>query len=139
MTALPESAQEIADVIGRERALYLIGQLPACGRRSWRVVLYVPKTLPADHWLVRVLGWRDAMALVREFGGEILQPSNCLCIHRAYRDRSICRMARQGVPTCEIADSMGVTARTVRGVLARAGLQRAVGTRQAPRECALTG
>ncbi|MDA3922748.1 MAG: hypothetical protein PF501_19030 [Salinisphaera sp.] len=123
---LPDSAQEIADVIGRERTLYLIGQLPVCGQRSWRVVLYVPKTLPADHWLVRVLGWRDAMRLVREFGGEILQPSNCRCVHRAYRDQSIHRMAGEGMSAADIARAVGLTRRRVSGVLAADAAPRAV-------------
>lgn len=136
---LPPSAQEIADVIGREQTLHLIGQLPACGQRTWRVVVYVPKTLSVDHTLVRILGWHTAIALVKEFGGEILQPSNCLCVYRAYRDGVICQMARDGKPTCQIATSVGVTSRTVRGVLSKAGLQRAVGARQESPDAARTG
>jgi hypothetical protein len=116
--ALPASAQEIADVIGRRRALYLIGQLPACGRRSWRVVLYVPKSLPADHWLVRLMGWPDAMKLVRAFGGENLQPSNCRFIHRAYRDRTIRGLSNAGWNSPQIAAAVDLSASRVRSVLA---------------------
>ena len=37
---LPESVQEIAEVIGRDKALEFIGKLPVSGSRSWRVCVY---------------------------------------------------------------------------------------------------
>ena len=121
---LPASAQEIADVIGRERALYLIGQLPRCyqtrknsKQTSWHVILYVPKTLKPDHQLVRLLGWHDAMRLVDAFGGEILQPANCAHIYRAFRDQSAIRMAREGMKPAAIAELLGMSDRTVRNLL----------------------
>lgn len=124
---LPRSAQEIADVIGRERALYLIGQLPRCvagapGKQSSRVMLYVPSVqrLPADHMLVRILGWNDAVKLCRAFGGEILQPANCIEIYRRYRDAQIARMKSAGDSTRYVASVFCVTEETVRFV-ARAG------------------
>ena len=115
---LPESVQEIADVIGRERALYLIGRLPQCGKRSWRVNLYVPQRLKPNHTLVQILGWPDAMKLVREFPGMILQPSNCNHLHRRFRNETIHRLAADGQPIQQIADSVQLTARQVRNILA---------------------
>ena len=52
---LPESVQEIADVIGRDGALRLVCQMPVCYRaqnkRSHKVILYVPKRLkPVTVW-----------------------------------------------------------------------------------------
>lgn len=48
---LPRSVREIAEVIGREAAMYLIGQLPRCfagadGKKANKVIMYVPKRLP---------------------------------------------------------------------------------------------
>lgn len=114
---LPESVQEIAEVIGRDKALYLIGQLPTCGKRSWRVVLYVPKRIRADHQLVRLLGWHDAQAMVREFGGMILQPSNCNQVHRQFRNQEVRRLADSGLDNDAIAAAVGVSTRTVRRIL----------------------
>ncbi|MDT9046444.1 hypothetical protein RSW36_25170 [Escherichia coli] len=123
MMRLPNSVQEIADVIGRERALYLIGQLPRCfagkpGHKSHRVILYVPtiQRLPADHELVRILGWNDAVKLCRAFGGEILQPANCAEIYRRYRDAIVVSMLRAGMTTAHIAAIVGVTDRHVRNL-----------------------
>lgn len=119
---LPTSVQEIADVIGSDRALYLVGQLPKCysgieGKRGVRVILYVPKRLKPDDNLVRILGWHDAMRLVNAFGGEILQPASCAEIYRDFRDRSIIRMSRDGMKTADIAKLMDVSDRHVRNLL----------------------
>jgi hypothetical protein len=120
MMRLPRSVQEIADVIGRERALYLIGQLPRCvagveGKQSSRVVLYVPSVsrLALSHPLVRILGYLDAVKLCKAFGGEILQPANCTDIYKSYRDLMIDRYTREGMPSNQVAAIMGVSRETV--------------------------
>ena len=124
MEKLPASVQEIADVIGRSKALYLIGQLPKTYPPSTRtahgaterVMLYVPKILRPDHPLVSILGWNDASKIVAAFGGEILQPANCREVYRRFRDRSISEMIRAGVPYAHIAELMGVSPRHVRNL-----------------------
>jgi hypothetical protein len=82
MGDLPKSVQEIADVIGREKALHLIRSLPTYvagkpGKKCTRVMLYVPQRLRMDHPLVLILGFEDAAKMVDVFGGECLQPANC--------------------------------------------------------------
>jgi hypothetical protein len=119
---LPDSVQEIADVLGRERALFLIGQLPRCyagkeGRKSSRVILYVPKRIQPDHPLVRILGYPDAQKLARAFGGEILQVANCAEIYRRFRDASIRQMAAARASVQAIAELMQVSKRHVQDVL----------------------
>jgi len=120
MQRLSGVAQEIADVIGRERALFLIGKLPRMYHRSAqseRVCLYVPKVLPVDHALVRLIGWSDAAKLVKVFGGEILQPGTCKEVYRAFRDKSIARMLEQGRPLREVADLMQVDESLIRKMM----------------------
>lgn len=119
---LPTSAQEIANVIGREQALFLIGQLPRCyvdrpGHKSWRVIMYVPKTLKAEHDLVRLLGWHDARKLVQAFGGEILQPASCHDVYRKWRDANIIRLHSEGMKPAQIAELMEVSDRQVRNLV----------------------
>lgn len=115
---LPGSVQEIANVIGTERALYLVGQLPRCyTRKSCHVIMYVPKALKPDHLLVRLLGWKDASKLVAAFGGEILQPANCAEVYRAFRDKTILRMDSEGMSARAIAYTLEVSDRHVRNVL----------------------
>jgi hypothetical protein len=118
---LPASVQEIADVIGRERALYLIGRLPRCyppsGGGREQVIMYVPKRLKPLHRLVQILGWKDAERLVQVFGGEILKPGNCREIYRSHRDDGIVRAAQDGVPVAWIAQWFSVSTRHVQNVL----------------------
>lgn len=119
---LPRSVQEIADVIGTEQALYLVGQMPRfrnASRGNLQPVMYVPtrSRLNPKHELVRILGWNDAQALVGAFGGEILQPANCAEIYRAFRDRSIVRMHADGMKPAAIAELMDVSDRHVRNLV----------------------
>lgn len=123
---LPGIAQDIADIIGRDLALYLIGQLPRCqvvdrrtgyahGRRPF---VYVPtvQRLTPDHQLVRILGFRLAERLCRHFGGELLQPPACDEIYRPFRNAGIRRLVAEGVPATMVADWFGMSDRQVRNI-----------------------
>lgn len=118
---LPRSVQEIADVIGRERALYLIGQLPTYTVKDnrWpsstrtKIILYVPKSLETSHDLVRILGWNDASKLVKHFGGELLSPGTCAELHRKFIVKTIRKMAVQGMSLKAIAYNLDISERTV--------------------------
>ncbi len=115
---LPPSAQEIADVIGRDRAMALIGKLPPVPGRSWRVCLYVPKRIGPDHPLVHLAGWRDANLLVREFGGMILQPAKCGHLYRNHRILMVRTMRAAGASVAAIADLFDISQRQVFNILA---------------------
>jgi hypothetical protein len=122
---LPDSVQEIADVIGRDQALMLIGALPRCyvgqpGKKSHQVVMYVPtvKNLRPDHPLVRILGSADAEKLCKAFGGEIMKPANCACIQREFLHKAIVDMMRGGkMKAAQVAAIVGVHERTVRNLV----------------------
>jgi len=124
---LPESVQEIAEVIGVESALYLISKLPTCevkdnpshgakhraGGVSTRVILYVPKKLKPNHRLVQILGEERAQKLVEGFGGETLHPANCAGHYRRWRNSEVVRMHSEGVTETELAQIMGLTRRHI--------------------------
>ncbi|WP_323119997.1 hypothetical protein [Burkholderia alba] len=117
---LPHSVREIAEVIGREQALVLLGRLPRAYTRehpSGTPILYVPKTLKPDHVLVEIIGWGDASKLVKAFGGEILQPSACTSMVKAFRNATIRGMAARGLKRRLIAVQIGVSDSTVEKVL----------------------
>lgn len=119
---LPASVREIADVIGAEAALRLINQLPTClagtdGHKSVRPILYVPKRLPADHRLVQILGWHDALKLVNHFGGEILYPANCREVERSILREFAKKLLGIGYRPEMVAEKLGVTVRTVRNIV----------------------
>lgn len=124
---LPDSVQQIADVIGRDKALLLVGKLPRCHRRDERypnakngqAVMYVPKPsyLTLDHFLVQTLGWIDAERLCKEFGGLIMYPAKCADIARKFKNDAILRMARTGIKTAAVAIAFGMSERHVRNLL----------------------
>lgn len=115
---LPPSAQEIAEVIGREKTLRLIGSLPRTMTRPWRVCFYVPKVMPLDHWLVVLLGVRDAERMRYEFGGMILQPSSCSHLWRMHRNRGVHTMAAQGYTQAQLAECFELSDKHIRAILA---------------------
>jgi hypothetical protein len=124
--ALPASVREIAEVIGIERALYLVGQLPRCLMRDKRypgamaahVILYVPEVMTPQHELVRILGWDDAVKLSRAFGGEILQPGSCQEVYRRWRDQAIREFSQRGFARKDIAEWFGISERMVSNIRA---------------------
>lgn len=130
---LPKSVQPIADVIGIEQTLRLIGQLPTCRVRdnrypnavSNRIILIVPRTLRADDKLVRMIGWHDAKKLVYHFAGEYLYPANCTEIYRDFLKQSARHMQCQGMKPTEIAEAMQIPYRTISRWLCNANPQHA--------------
>jgi hypothetical protein len=83
---LPDSATLIANVIGRDKALYLIGKLSKLSKRPREVSLYIPKRLKAHHKLVEIIGYEDSQKLIKAYGGEILCIASCLSLVRHYRN-----------------------------------------------------
>lgn len=117
---LPQSVQQIADVIGRDEALDLVARLPRHFQKhhpTGRVLLYVPKALPDGHRLVDLLGRELAEQLVAAFGGEILYPAACVAMSRARRKVVIREQVAQGVAREDIAKSHGITERQLRNIL----------------------
>lgn len=123
---LPEGVRTLADVIGRERALFLAGQFLrwdyAPGRRQGASgYVYIPKRLDvAGRRLVELLGTETAARLVRELGGTIIYLSACKAVTQRWRAREAARMVREGMQQVEVAAVLGVSDRTVRTLLSMA-------------------
>lgn len=112
---MPQEVRMIAEVVGRHKALFIAGRLHHSERRGC-AFLYVPKKLPPGHHLIDLAGPEDAAALVKHFGGEILQIPSCQGIYRRFRDREIRRMVAEGYRHGWIAEVFGVCVRTVRNL-----------------------
>lgn len=117
--SLGEVGDDLASVIGREQTLRLIAALPPSGSRPWRKCVYIPKRLPVDHQLVRILGYRDAARLARVFGGMILQPSIGAAVARAALERSIAQRRAEGFSAAAISVALGMPRSTVASIIAR--------------------
>lgn len=117
---LPSSVQEVADVIGREKALELVGKLPSLRRPSGtpgeqRIEVYIPMlcNLKPDHKLVRMIGYAAAERLCHRFSGEILQLATCKGVYRAFRDKAVMRALNDGATEAEASEWFGVSIKTV--------------------------
>lgn len=125
MVQLPQTVQEIADVIGRTAALELVGQLPTYEVRDKRYpnsitnrkVLFVPTTLKPDDRIIAMIGYVNAVKLVRSFGGSFLFPAPCAEIYRVFINETVIRLHREGMKAAEIAQSIDISLRRVYRVL----------------------
>jgi hypothetical protein len=124
---LPNTVREVAEVLGRRRALELVGMLvpatdvdsPSIGKRGISACLYVPKTLDGVHGtskLVELLGREDAQKLVDEFAGIALFLRPCNGLVRRGRDAAIRQMVAEGWSTHAVALAFDVCQRTVRNL-----------------------
>lgn len=114
----------IAEVIGRQKALYLVSQCPrykVAGRQGSQVLLYVPKikNFDLEHYIVKALGYNDAINLSQHFGGELLVLSQCQHIILKVRNEGIKALIKSGISKKEVAMMFGVSQRTI-GLVAAA-------------------
>lgn len=117
MSALPDSIQTLAEVIGESAALTLVRAWPpstssTTGRH--RVIVYVPASLPDSHRLIDILGHRDAQRLVAHFGGELLFLASCFAASAHERRGQIARAVAEGMPREHIAREFGVSQTTIK-------------------------
>ncbi len=111
MQDLPETAQVIADIIGRQPTLILASM---CKHRK----LYVPTSFRPDYWITRAIGEDLAKRLHREFRGISLDLARCHAIHIRERNAMIRRQYREGHSILDIIREHRMSLRAVRYVLA---------------------
>lgn len=110
-TPLPESAQVIAEVIGRAATLALASK---CQYRHCSV----PKRpLDNDHWIVRTIGRKKAVELQAVFGGEVVPLATCYAVHQAERDAEIRAAFRTGRNALEISNAFQLSLKTIQRIL----------------------
>ncbi|MDR5887545.1 hypothetical protein [Vreelandella janggokensis] len=115
---LPPSVQQIADVIGADKALTMVRHLrQRCSGKTLYVYVPKPERLHANHALVDMLGYADAMALCEEFGGTHLYPSPCKYLQRAIRNRVILALRDTGLSADEVAQELAMSRKWVANVI----------------------
>jgi hypothetical protein len=128
---LPESAQVVADVIGRDATLQLTKV--AKGRK-----IYIPVTLCAGHgitrcgrssketrprctckghWLAATVGDELAVLLCRTFGGESLDLAPCYYVHAFERNRRIRDAFAAGKSQLDLRREHGMSERAIRYIV----------------------
>jgi len=116
---LPETAQVIAEVIGREMTLHLAKHLKYenlhHARRGQCRLLYVPKIkkMTDDFWLVKIIGTENALKLQKEFGGCLLTLASCHETLIGERNYKICNGFKAGKSVTELSSLFGLSERSI--------------------------
>lgn len=111
--------RSIAEIIGKQQALFLVSQYPRYKSKKrngeGQLLLYVPKEsrLGFDHKLIDILGYADALKLCKEFGGELLTLSLCKHIILKRRNAGITDMLKQGYSLEQLAVFFNLSTRGV--------------------------
>lgn len=118
---LPESVRAIAAVIGRRRALELVGAICVPRQkgkgRERRACLYVPHVERVKgSRLEEIAGHDDAVKLAEAFGGEILWLAPAHGVYLRFRNAAIRRMLAQGVRLMDVAFLFAMTDRQIRNI-----------------------
>lgn len=120
---LPESAQAVADVIGRSATLHLASYLRYDRERysgpTAKRMFYIPKRmkLTGDYWLVKVIGLDKAILLQTQFGGSLICLAHCHETLRGERNARIVNAYKAGRTDEEIAVQFGISVRWVKDIL----------------------
>ena len=110
LPALPETAQVIAEVIGREATLKLASKVR---NRN----LYIPKRADEHHWISRTIGYAKAHALVQEFGGLLMSLATCEHYFTRERNAKLRADYTAGRTTLELATIYDLTQRRVQQII----------------------
>lgn len=117
MAKLPESVQQIADVIGRDDALALVRSVPRwsdASHSAGRPMLYIPKAFRLDSPIVGIIGAAGFKKLISAFGGETLKPALCPTFER---NEQIAREVTAPAHMREAAKRYGLSVRRVRSIV----------------------
>lgn len=115
---LTPPAQRIADAIGVERTMFLIGRVVPWGGKREADITIPKRPLRDSDRIVQILGRADAEKLQDRLGtGEAvrLTPGK---VYQAFRDESIRRLHRvEGIPAKMLAEWFEMTPRRLRTIL----------------------
>lgn len=114
---LPETVEEIAEVIGRGSAVRLVEGTRASGKRRWRRSLYVPTDMPEDHRIASMIGLEAATRLSFSHGNCIVELPSCFALRKAYAADHALRLRDAGASQAEIARELGLEQKTVQSLL----------------------
>ena len=117
--ALPQLMQEIADVIGRRKALELSDAIAGAREGRRRVYVPRPRNLGPEHLLARILGIEVAREFAEVFHHAELDVPTCRDLRMAHRDAAISRMWRAGASPTRIRRITRADRKTVAAVIAR--------------------
>lgn len=109
ISLLPSVLREMSELIGLPATMQIV-------RQYGGVRLYVPKEIPADHPLMKLIGICNAITLADAYGGETLEIGRAEAAVREIRDTEI-RQQWPALSQRQLALKYGLTERQVRNIV----------------------
>ena len=116
LSALPQTARVLAEVIGPQATLALserLYQRRHISASAGLLNLSIPKTIARSHWIMETLGLSKSKMLSKEFGGEKLPLCRCRNIERSKRNAQIIAEKESGKSVEDIAKEFHLTTKAV--------------------------
>lgn len=104
---LPESIQEMIDVIGLQATLLIVEERGG-------IRLCVPTKVKSDNWLTQLIGTEAMIKLVDYYSGEEIDIARCASAIKAAQDQKIFEKLKAGVSQAKLAREFGYTERGIR-------------------------
>lgn len=128
---LPQTAQDIVDVIGMDATMALVRRYPG-------IPLKVPKGRRLDGAMVQRLssdiGQDAALKFIRHYKGEVVVIPRCADALRVMRNKQIIAQYGNGTTVADLAREYKLTVRQIRSVLNSPDVAVAVQNRTDPRQ-----
>lgn len=104
---LPESIQEMIDVIGLQATLLIV-------QERGGIRLCVPTKVSESNWLTQLIGKEAMSKLVEYYCGEEVEIPRCASAIKAAQDQKIFEKLKAGVSQAKLAREFGYTERGIR-------------------------
>lgn len=109
---LPESVQEMADVIGLHETLLIV-------QERGGIRLCVPTKAKQNHWLSDLIGIEAMKKLVEYYCGEEIEIPRCAAAIKAAQEEEMYKLLESGMSQPQVAKMFGYTERTIRRLKVR--------------------
>ncbi len=103
---LPESLQELSEVIGLDEALKLAATYPG-------LPLYVPSTAKPEHAIAQIIGPGAFTCLVNHYGGDYIKLTKIDAAARQIKHHLLKDLKREGISNRDIALQLNYSQRHV--------------------------
>lgn len=104
---LPESVQEMIEVIGLQATLLIVEERGG-------IRLCVPRSVKDTNWLTQLIGRESMIKLVDYYCGEEIDIPRCASAIKAAQDQKIFEKLKEGVSQAALAREFGYTERGIR-------------------------
>ena len=110
---LPESIQEIVDVIGLNATLLLV-------QERGGISMHVPTKAKEENWIAKLIGFDEMKKLVCVFAGETIHIARCAAaIKQAQHEEIFIKHIQRGISQSKLAREYGYDERSIQRLISK--------------------